>query len=204
MMVTGVSGRWRPQAPVQVTAQHNQTLISDVPVHCWDYKREDRIPVSALEDAAFPLVHRCRYFIMVWWESWGEIEQIQWFFCKNSQAFVCLFFFIAYLYKGVWKSILWTTFFFFGRIIIFFAWSPQPCWCYVSSDGHPLSCHGSMLQDNRFRLRQQAFKATMRWCNVQLPPYTSNGDLWNPPHSLKIQSAHMQKYLHLKWQMIEK
>lgn len=34
--------------------------------------------------------------------------------------------------------------------------------CYVSSDGHPLSCHGSMLQDNRFRLRQQALKATVR------------------------------------------
>lgn len=45
MVATGV-----PQAPVQVTAHHDQTLISDVPVQRWDYKREDGIPVWALED----------------------------------------------------------------------------------------------------------------------------------------------------------
>lgn len=126
MMVTGVSGRWRPPAPVQVTAHHNQTLISDVPVQCWDYKREDRIPAAALEDAAFPLVHRCRCFIVDRWESWGQTEQIQQFVCKNSQAFVCLFFHCLFVQR--WMKITFMNYFFWKNHHLFFAWSPQLCW----------------------------------------------------------------------------
>lgn len=44
------------------------------------------------------------------------------------------------------------------------------CECCVSFCGHPLSYPGSVLQDNRFRLRCKALKPTMKWCNVQPPP----------------------------------
>lgn len=81
---------------------------------------------------------------------WCETEQIQQIPC------VCL---ISYLYKSLYLHCLLCK---NQHLFCFVTPALLVCQCYISSDGHPLSCHGSALQDKRVRLRQQALKATMK------------------------------------------